>query len=118
MHPRFERIASWVSAMGAAAALHDLDGDGLPNDVCYADTRTDQVIIAPVPTTGARYAPFALDHGGLPWDDTMAPTTCLPGDINEDGQPDLIVSYWGRTPLLYLKNGTRPLANASFRYRS
>src|SRR5215471_19864719 len=83
VHPRLQRIASWVSSMGAAAALHDLDGDGLPNDVCYVDPRTDQVIVAPVPTTGPRYAPFALTAGALRWnEDTMAPTGCLPGDVN------------------------------------
>jgi len=100
--------------MGAAAALHDLDRDGLANDICYVDTRTNQTIVAPAPTTGSRFAPFALDHGSLRWNDTMAPTGCLPGDVNEDGRPDLIVSMYGRTPIVYLNNGTVPLSNASF----
>jgi hypothetical protein len=94
--------------------LYDLDGDGLPNDICYVDPRTDQVIITPAPTTGLRYAPFALGHGGLRWDDTMAPTGCLPGDFNEDGLPDLIIYFWGRTPIVYINNGIKPLSNASF----
>src|SRR5262249_7810258 len=41
VHPSLEHIAAWISSVGAAVALHDLDGDGLPNDVCYVDTRTD-----------------------------------------------------------------------------
>ena len=114
VHPRLERIAAWVSSMGAAAALHDLDGDGLSNDVCYADTRSDQVIVAAVPTTGSRYAPFALSVARIRWDETMAPTGCLPGDVNEDGRADIIVYFYGRTPVVYLNNGTKPLSNASY----
>ena len=40
--------------MGAAVALNDLDGDGLPNDVVFVDTRTDRVVVAPVPGTPSR----------------------------------------------------------------
>ena len=43
VHPSLERIAAWISSVGAAVALNDLDGDGLPNDVVYVDTRTDRV---------------------------------------------------------------------------
>ncbi len=35
VHPSLERIAAWISSVGASVALNDLDGDGLPNDVCY-----------------------------------------------------------------------------------
>src|SRR5262245_8967574 len=38
VHPSLQHISAWISAVGAAVALHDLDGDGLPNDVCYVDT--------------------------------------------------------------------------------
>ena len=55
VHPSLAHISAWISSVGAAVALHDLDGDGFPNDVCYVDTRTDQVIVAPVPGTPARY---------------------------------------------------------------
>lgn len=103
VHPSLQHLSSWISAFGASVALSDLDGDGLPNDVCYVDTRTNQVIIAPVPGTPARYAPFALNPAPLPYDSvTMAPTGCVTGDFNEDGQMDLLVYYWGRTPILFL----------------
>src|SRR5215216_2695399 len=46
-----ERISAWISSVGAAVALNDLDEDGLSNDLCYVDTRTDQVVLAPVPGT-------------------------------------------------------------------
>jgi hypothetical protein len=40
VHPSLERISAWVSSLGAAAALADLDRDGLPNDLIYVDPRT------------------------------------------------------------------------------
>src|SRR5215475_7951508 len=61
VHPSLERIAAWVSSLGAAATLVDLDGDGLANDLIYVDPRTDLVTITPVPGTGERYQPFALN---------------------------------------------------------
>src|SRR3954465_10311956 len=94
VHPSFQDIRSWISSVGAGVALNDLDGDGLPNDLCSVDTRTDQVIVTPAPGTGARYQPFALDAGSLYRRDTMAPMGCLPGDMNEDGRMDLLVYYW------------------------
>jgi len=104
VNPSLRRIAGWVSSVGAAVALNDLDGDGLPNDVCYVDTRIDKVIVAPVPGTPARYQPFTLDPITLPYDKaTMAPMGCLPGDFNEDGLEDVLVYYWGRTPVVFIK---------------
>lgn len=102
VNPSLERIASWVSATGAAVALNDLDGDGLSNDVCSVDPRTDRVTVAPAPGTPMRYQPFALDAGGLFDANVMAPMGCLPGDLNEDGLMDIVVTYWGRTPIVWL----------------
>jgi enediyne biosynthesis protein E4 len=107
VHPSLKRIAAWISSLGAAAALADLDGDGLPNDVCYVDPRTDLVTIAPVPGTGERYAPFALSPGPLPYDPkTTAAMGVLAGDFNEDGLMDVLVYFWGRTPILYLRRSS------------
>jgi enediyne biosynthesis protein E4 len=107
VHPARERISGWISAVGAAVALNDLDGDGLSNDVCYVDPRTDQVIVAPVPGTAARYKPFELDPAPLSFDaSTMAPMGCLPGDFNEDGLMDILVYYWGRTPVIFFRTAT------------
>ncbi|HEX6043404.1 MAG TPA: CRTAC1 family protein [Pyrinomonadaceae bacterium] len=106
VHPKLQKIAAWISAVGAAAALGDVDGNGLPDDVCYVDTRKDMVIVGPVPGTGARYAARSLNPSPLPYEPaTMAPMGCLPGDLNEDGKLDLLVYYWGRTPVAFLRHG-------------
>jgi hypothetical protein len=114
VHKSLQHISAWISGVGAGVALNDLDGDGLPNDICYVDVRTDQVIVTPAPGTGARYAAFALDAGPLYRRETMAPMGCLPGDMNEDGSMDLLVYYWGRTPVAFLHQGAA-MNTASFR---
>jgi enediyne biosynthesis protein E4 len=114
VHPSFRDIRSWVSSVGAGVALNDLDGDGLPNDLCSVDPRVDQVLVEPVPGTGARYATFVLDPAPLPYDKrTMAPMGCLPGDFNEDGLMDLLVYYWGRPPIIFLRRAGTPAPSAA-----
>jgi hypothetical protein len=40
---------------------------------------------------------------------------CLPADVNEDGRMDLVVYYWGRTPVVFLQKGDRgELSAATF----
>src|SRR5688500_11587725 len=41
VHPERARIRAWISGVGGAVALHDLDSDGLSNDACWVDTRSD-----------------------------------------------------------------------------
>jgi enediyne biosynthesis protein E4 len=121
VHPGLARISAWVSSLGASATLADLDGDGLPNDLVLVDPRTDRVTVAPAPGTPARYESFALDDsawaGGSYDRATLAPMGTLAGDFNEDGALDVLVYFWGRTPLLYLRRtgGSEPaLAAAAF----
>ncbi|HYG82895.1 MAG TPA: CRTAC1 family protein, partial [Pyrinomonadaceae bacterium] len=103
VNPSLQRISAWISSVGAAVALNDLDGDGLSNDVCYVDTRTDGVVLAPVPGTPQRYQPFSLNPGALHDRSTMAPMGSLLADLNEDGLMDVLVYYWGRTPVAFLR---------------
>lgn len=102
VHPGLQRISAFVSTVGAAVALNDVDGDGVSNDACYIDTRTDQVVITPVPGTGDRYKPFALNQEPLFNRDRMAPVGVLLSDVNEDGRVDVVVYYAGRSPLIFL----------------
>jgi hypothetical protein len=119
VNPQLARISAWVSSVGASIALNDLDGDGLPNDLCYIDTRTDQVIVAPAPGMPQRYKPFVLAPPPLAYDDnTMAPMGCLPLDTNEDGLMDIVAYYWGRSPVVFLQQRyTQPkeLTSSSFK---
>ena len=110
VNPRLVNVSAWISSVGASVALSDIDGDGLPNDICYVDTRTDQVIVAPVPGTGERYQPFVLNPAPLPYNaNTMAPMGCIALDLNEDGLTDMVVYYWGRSPVAFLqRHPTQP----------
>ncbi|HET8947415.1 MAG TPA: RNA-binding protein, partial [Candidatus Polarisedimenticolia bacterium] len=93
VHPSLERISAWVSSLGAAATLADLDGDGLPDDLVLVDPRTDRVTVSPAPGTSPRFEPFELDTSawaGAAYDPAaLAPMGTLAGDFNEDGAPDL-----------------------------
>ncbi len=102
VNPRYEPIRGWISAVGAAVAIADIDGDRRPNDLCLVDTRDDSVTVLPAPRTGARYPAFALPLPADGYDPaTVAAMGCLPGDYDEDGRTDLLVYYWGRPPLIY-----------------
>lgn len=101
VHPALARIQSWVSSLGAGAALADLDHDGIANDMCLVDPRVDRILVQPAPGTGARYAAFALNRADVrPF---VVPTGCVPGDLNEDGLMDLVALYWGRPPVAHLR---------------
>lgn len=99
----YAHLAAWISSVGAGVAMNDLDGDGLANDLCLTDPRIDQVVVAPAPVAGIdRYSPFVLDPSPLPMNPHIAPMGCLPGDLNADGRTDLLVYFWGRTPVVFL----------------
>jgi enediyne biosynthesis protein E4 len=106
--------------IGASAALGDLDGDGLPNDLCLTDVRAKNAMVRPVPGTGDRYVPFELDFGKSFDRVTSYPTVCRFADMNEDGLADLLVTFYGRPPLLLLRRAPSdlqpgaPLSMASF----
>lgn len=115
VNPSLARHSGWISAVGAAIALNDLDGDGLANDVCQVETRNDQVIVSPVPGTGDRFAPFTLATPQAGYEaSTIAPMGCVPHDMNEDGMMDLLVYYWGRTPVAFLRRSGIQLSQDSY----
>ncbi|WP_213451420.1 CRTAC1 family protein [Rhizomonospora bruguierae] len=116
VNPDYQNIRSWISSVGAAVAANDIEGTGVANDLCLVDTRSDTAIVTPAPTSGDRYPPFVLDPAPLPMGPAIAPMGCVPGDFNLDGRMDLLVYYWGRTPVLFLRKAeTTGLNLAAFR---
>ncbi|MBY0549536.1 MAG: CRTAC1 family protein [Candidatus Obscuribacterales bacterium] len=104
-NPSLAKMSAWISSTGAAIALCELDKDGKSNDLIWIDPRTDKVALLPVPGTGDRYKQFSLTGHGLRFDSTMAPMGAFAADINEDGNTDIVVYYWGRTPVAFLSTG-------------
>jgi len=108
VHPELTHIAGWISSVGAAAALADWDGDGLANDLCWVDPRTDKVALLPAEKqgAGARYAAFALEPPAGGADPaTVAPMGCFATDADGNGRLDAVVYYWGRPPVLFRNRG-------------
>ncbi|MEW9552916.1 FG-GAP repeat domain-containing protein [Nonomuraea sp. NPDC050783] len=103
--PAYQGIRHWISSVGAAVALADLDGNSRADDVCLVDPRTDTVTLQPAPGTQERYPPVRLVPAGLPYDATMAPMGCVPADYDDNGTTDVLVYYWGRSPVLFLRDG-------------
>ncbi|MEV6599833.1 CRTAC1 family protein [Actinoplanes sp. NPDC051346] len=116
VQPALEHIRAWISAVGASAGLADLDDDGLPGEACLVDPRDDSVTISPTPDRAGRFGVFPLLPTGLAYDAaTTAPMGCVPADLNEDGWIDLLVHFWGRTPVAYLRLPGAPLTPSAFR---
>jgi len=115
VHPSLRHIDAWISSVGAGAALADIAGSGRPADICLVDPRNDSVSVMPAPGTGERFHSFELPTPAQGYDPrTIAPMGCLPADLNEDGRMDIVVYYWGRTPVVFLRNDTPELSAAAF----
>jgi enediyne biosynthesis protein E4 len=108
VNPAYQHINAWISSVGAGIALTDVTGHGRNDAICIVDTRTDDVVVTYAPTAPAadRFTPFVLNAAPLPMDSVMAPMGCAPGDFNGDGRTDLLVYYWGRTPIVFLARST------------
>jgi hypothetical protein len=116
VHPDLKHIDAWISSLGASVALADIEGSGRPADICLVDPQNDSVSVMPAPGTGSRYEPFVLPfltEGYAP--STIAPMGCLAADVNEDGRTDLVVYFWGRTPLVFLQMEGTGLSAARFK---
>jgi hypothetical protein len=115
VNPALRHIDGWISSVGAAVALGDVDLDGRPNDLCMVDPRTDSVTIRRAPATPAAYPAFSLPIPAQGYAaDTIAPMGCLFGDLNEDGRTDVLVYFWGRTPTAYLRRDSAMLSADAF----
>jgi enediyne biosynthesis protein E4 len=113
VHPQYERIAGWISSVGAAVTFTDYDGDRLPNDVLHVDPRYDKVFVSPAPCSGTRFLPFELTVNQLRYNPkTMAPQGTLANDFNEDGRLDILVYYWGRPPVIFYQQENKKFIEA------
>ncbi|GAB2711540.1 CRTAC1 family protein [Nocardia thraciensis] len=117
IEPRYEHVVAWMSSVNAAVSINDIDGNGRSDDLCLVDSRSDTVVVTPAPDSDTRrYAPFVLDPAPLPTDNEMAPTACVPGDFDHSGRIGLMVTYGGRTPIVFLpRAGAEHLDNKAFR---
>src|SRR5690606_19343018 len=46
VHPQYEHISAWISSVGAAVTIDDLDNDGRSNDIVHVDPRYDKVLVS------------------------------------------------------------------------
>jgi hypothetical protein len=108
VNPAYEHLVSWISSVGASIAMTDVTGHGLNDGICMVDPRTNDVIVTYAPNAPAQdqFTPFVLNPSPLPYNSTMAPMGCVPGDYNGDGRTSFIVYYWGRTPVIFLAKST------------
>ena len=91
---KFKHFGYYLTMIGASAALGDLDGDGLPNDLCITDVRAKSITVGPVPGTGNRYPTFSLDFGPGFDRRTAHPSVCRVFDIGEsEGRIFLTMEY-------------------------
>lgn len=106
VHPQYKDIVGWLSSSGAAVAIGDLDNDGFENEYVVVDPRFDKVIIHSFKKENKDSKNTILDVRKLRYDEkTMAPQGTLIDDFNEDGLTDILVYYWGRTPIIFLSKG-------------
>jgi enediyne biosynthesis protein E4 len=115
VQPALRHIRTWISAVGASAGLADFDGDGMANEYCLVDPRDDMVTVAATPNRAERFHPIGLMPRDVAYRTrSTAPMGCVPADLNEDGYTDVLVYFWGRTPLAYLRNPGMPLGVDAF----
>lgn len=100
VHPQYKNISTWISSVGTSVALFDYDGDGLVNDLVSIDPRFNKVFISPV-DKHARFTPFELKEKNIVCDETMIATGILTNDFNDDGRTDVLVFYFGRSPIVF-----------------
>lgn len=113
--PGLRHIRAWISSVGASAGLADFDGDGVSGEACLVDPRDDSVAVRPVLAANSRFAAFALTPAGIAYDAAItAPMGCVPADLNEDGATDVLVYYWGRAPVAFLRRPAVAPAAAAF----
>ncbi|MFY7936070.1 MAG: FG-GAP repeat domain-containing protein [Flavobacterium sp.] len=105
VHPQYANISAWISSVGASIAMTDLDNNGFSNDIIHIDPRFDKVLVSSADKTPTTFKPFILEPKSVKYDKTTtAPMGALANDFDKDGQTDILVYYWGRTPIIFYQN--------------
>lgn len=112
VHPQYAKISTWISSIGSAAVLFDYDGDNLHNDLISIDPRFNKVYISPLPGTNKRFDPFELKATACPMNPTMVATGALTTDFNDDGNLDILVFFFGRSPIVFYSNEKKEFTDA------
>ena len=115
VNPSLEHIASWISAVGAAVALADIDGTGLPMTPVRRHShkpgdRGAGARAAATATNRSRWT-FPASASTPRWPPWVACRAISPRGLTE-----LLVYFWGRTPVVFLRRpgATGPLGPESF----
>lgn len=116
VQPNLKQVEAWICALGASITIGDLDGDGFCDDLAHTEPRDASLVISKTPFSPGpkRYDPFVLQPPQALSHLTYGPkhparvASCTPvgtlvGDFNRDGWSDLIVYYWGRSPLIFYR---------------
>ena len=95
-----------VSFIPTGATFTDLDSNGLFDEFCTADPFSSRVRIFPAPTRQEPFEPFEVPMPEGFDRETARPTGCLSCDFDQDGTNDLLVHFWGRSPVLVFNADT------------
>lgn len=105
VHPQYDKISAWISSVGASVAITDLDNNGYSNDIIHVDPRFDKVLVSSAENTISNIKPFILTPKRLPFNEkNTAPMGVVANDFDKNGQIDILVYYWGRTPIIFYQN--------------
>lgn len=110
INPSADHLATWISSVGAGAAVADLDGDARANDICLVDPRSDSVSLHHVAASSTQSKATLLNRHGiatrLPYHpEKQAPMGCRLADLDGNGWTDALVYFWGRGPVMFLNLG-------------
>jgi len=107
VQPDLLEIDAWISAVGASVGSLDLRGQGTDGDACATDPRDDELRVFSVPgSSGKPFTTFTLTPPSIGRDASVAPIGCVPADVDSDGAVDITAYYWGRSPVIFLNDGS------------
>lgn len=116
VNPNLQHIDRWFTSVGAGVALLDYNGDGIDNHICITDPRSGGVSIIPLPSLAlSDPTPTHIALPGRDYDGNLSfPMGCRIGDFDMDGLSDLLIIFFGRSPLIYLQREAKSFEPYNF----